>query len=75
MLFPLPADAPLTPADCTTVQLYVVPVTAPESAIDVVAPEHIACDVGVATTSGVGFTVITTMIAVPVHPLADGVMV
>ena len=74
MLLPLPADAPDTP-DCTTVHEKVVPLTLLLKAIDDAVPEQIVCDEGVATTLGVGLTVTTTVIGVPLHPLAVGVMV
>ena len=74
MLDPLDAEAPVTP-DCTTVQLKVVPATLLLNAMEVVAPEQIVCEDGVAVTTGVGLTVMTTMIGVPGHPFADGVMV
>jgi hypothetical protein len=38
-------------------------------------PEHIVCNAGVVVATGVGFTVITTTLAVPEHPLAAGVIV
>jgi hypothetical protein len=38
-------------------------------------PEQIVCDAGVAVTTGVGLTVITTVLVAPEHPLAVGVMV
>jgi hypothetical protein len=45
------------------------------SAMDVASPEQIAWDAGVATKTGIGFTVTTAVIAVPTHPFAEGVMV
>ena len=71
---PLPADAPDTP-DCTTVHEKVVPLTLLLKAIDDAVPEQIVWDEGVATTLGVGLTVTTTVIGVPLHPLAVGVIV
>mgnify|MGYP003439034216 CR=1 FL=1 len=41
----------------------------------VVAPLHIVCEAGNATTFGTGLTVTTTTIAVPLQPDAVGVMV
>jgi hypothetical protein len=74
MLVPLPALAPDT-FDCTTVQENVVPLTLLVNAIDVALPEQIVCDDGVAVTTGAGLTVITTVIGVPAHPFAVGVIV
>lgn len=68
------AVAPVTPL-CVTVQLYVVPVTAPDKAMAVAEPEQSVWDVGVAVTVGVGFTVTVTVTGVPEHPLAVGVIV
>src|SRR6185503_14123317 len=70
---PLPLLAPLTLAGALAVQVNVVPVTVPFSTTDVVDPEQIVC--GDAVTVGVGFTVTSTVIAVPVQPLANGVIV
>ena len=69
MLVPNPAVAPLTPL-CVTVQLYVAPVTPLPvlNAMAVVWPLQIVCDPGAAITSGLGFTVTTTLIGVPAHP-------
>ena len=69
MLDPLPADAPLTPL-CVTVHANVVPVTLLVRAIPLAVPEQIVCDAGVAVTTGVGFTVMVTVIGVPGQPLA-----
>ena len=71
---PEAAVAPVTP-DCVTVQLKVVPLTPPVSAMDVADPEQIVCAVGVAVTVGVGFTVMVTVTGVPEQPFADGVIV
>jgi hypothetical protein len=54
---PVPALAPDTPV-CTTVQAKVVPPILLVKAIDGATPEQTVCEEGVATTSGVGFTVI-----------------
>ena len=43
--------------------------------MDVVAPLQIVADAGVAVAIGNGFTVTTTVIGVPAHPLAVGVTV
>ena len=52
-----------------------MPVTVPLSAMDVVLPEQIVWVLGVAVTFGTGFTVTVTVIGVPGHPPAEGVMV
>ena len=74
MPVPVPALAPDTP-DCTTVHPYVVPATLLLSDTDDAVPEQIVSDAGVVVTTGVGFTVTTTVIGVPEHPLAVGVIV
>ena len=43
-------------------------------AMDVAVPEQIVCAVGVAVTTGIGFTVTVAVIGVPVQPLAVGVI-
>jgi hypothetical protein len=53
----------------------VVPVTVLVNAIDVAVFEQIVCVAGVAVATGLGFTVITTVIGVPGHPFAVGVIV
>lgn len=58
-----------------TVQLKVVPPTLEVRAILVVCPEQIVCELGVAVATGIGFTVIITVIGVPTHPFAVGVIV
>jgi len=73
MLLPEPSVAPVTPL-CTTVHANVVPVISDVKAMSVVAPLHIICDDGVAVTSGIGFTVITTSVDVPEQPFAVGVI-
>lgn len=45
------------------------------SATEVAVPEHIVCDAGVAVTTGIGLTVMTTVLADPAHPVAVGVTV
>ena len=53
-----------------------MPFTLPVSTIVIIAePVHILCDVGVATVFGVGLTTTVAVIAVPIQPLAVGVMV
>jgi hypothetical protein len=74
MLVPEAAVAPETP-DCTTVQEKVVPVTLLVRAMEEAVPEHIVCEPGVAVATGIGFTVIKTVIGVPAQPLAVGVTV
>jgi len=74
MFAPEDAVAPETP-DCTTVHAKVVPATLLLRATEVAVPEHIVCVPGVAVATGMGFTVITTVIGVPAHPLAVGVTV
>ena len=73
---PEPTNTPVTP-ESTRVQLYVAPPTpfVVLNAILVVAPLHMVCDAGNATTFGTGLTVTTTTIAVPVQPKAVGVIV
>lgn len=75
MEFPLPALAPVTPADETTVQVKVVPLTALLRAMEVVWPEQMVCAAGVAAATGIGLTVITTVMGAPGHPAAVGVTV
>ena len=74
MVVPEEALAPVTP-DCTAVHINVVPATGLLSATEVAVPLHIVCDAGVAVATGVGLTVITTVMGVPEHPLAVGVTV
>ena len=71
---PEDAVAPTTPA-CSAVHENVVPATGLLSATEVAVPLHIVCDAGVAVATGVGLTVITTVMGVPAHPLAVGVTV
>jgi len=74
MLLPAPSKAPVTPFDIA-VHANAVPVTFDVNVMPVVLPLHIACEDGVAITSGSGFTVITTSVGVPEQPLAVGVIV
>ena len=70
------AAMPVTKAVLFLVQLYVVPLTLLLNATGViVAPEHIVCVDGVATTFGVGFTSIVAVMGVPEQPVPVGVMV
>ena len=75
MLLPLPALAPDAPVCEVTVQAKVVPVTLLDNAMLVAVAEHIVWLEGVAVTTGLGLTVMVTVIGVPAHPLAVGVMV
>jgi hypothetical protein len=79
LISPLPLAAiPVTATVLSLVQLKVVPLTAPVNTIGVIAdPEHIDCDDGVATASGVGFTVmVNEQVAVlPVASVAVAVTV
>jgi hypothetical protein len=77
MLDPDPADAPVVPPDGLSLTIHekVVPVTLLAKAIEVMSPEQIIDEAGVAVAVGNGLTVITTLTGVPVHPLADGVTV
>ena len=76
MVVPVSEVAPLTPL-CTTVQLYVAPDTpfVVLNAMLVFDPLQIVWLAGKATTFGVGLTVTTTTIGVPLHPFDAGVMV
>ena len=76
MLLPLPSANPdAVPEVSAAVQENEEPGVALVRAIPVVPPEQMAWAAGVADTSGIGFTVITTVSAAPVHPLAEGMMV
>ena len=71
---PVPAVAPLEP-DSVTVHANVAPAGVELNAIPVDVPEQIVWLLGVATTTGVGFTVITTSIGVPTQVPKVGVTV
>ena len=71
---PVPAVAPLDP-DSVTVHANVAPAGVELNAIPVDVPEQIVWLLGVATTTGVGFTVITTSIGVPTQVPKVGVTV
>ena len=73
---PVPVDAPVTP-DCTTDQLNTVPVALLLNAIEVVAPEHIVDNAGlaVAEVPGSGLTVMLTVMEVAAQPFAVAVTV
>lgn len=73
---PEPADAPVNnPELVETVHANVVPETLLVKTIFGAVPEQIRSDAGVAVATGLGFTVITTVIGVPGQELADGVIV
>ena len=74
MVDPADAVAPVTPV-CATVQVNVVPVTLLVSSIEDAVAEQIVCEAGVAVAIGVGFTVMSTTLGVPLHPFAVGVTV
>ena len=71
---PFPSEAPDTPV-CTTVQLKVVAETVLVNAMEVAVPEQIVCAPGVAVATGIGLTVMVTVIEDPEQPSAVGVMV
>ena len=77
MVVPFPFVAPETlfSGESDTLQLNVVPITCPDNEMDVVFSEQMVWLVGEAFTVGVGFTVIITVIASPVQPLATGTIV
>ena len=77
VILPNPLAAiPVTEPVLFLVQLYAAPLTLLLNATGViVAPEHIVCVDGVATTLGVGFTSIVAVIGVPAQLFAVGVMV
>jgi hypothetical protein len=73
-ILPVP-DAPRPMPGSVLVQPYVVPLTAPLKFTAVEAmPLHNTWLVG-AVTVGVGFTVITKLAVLPVHPLAAGITI
>lgn len=74
IVVPLPGPAPEAPL-CVAVQENVVPLTLLVRAMDVEVPEQIVWLAGVVVISGIGFTVMVTVIGVPLQPLADGVIV
>ena len=70
-MLPLPdAAIPVTVAVLSRVQLYVVPLTGPVTAMVVIdPPEQTVCDDGVAElTDGVGLTVIVNVTGAPGQP-------
>ncbi len=74
MTVPELADAPVTFV-CVTVQAKVAPPVVLLMVTELVLPEQIDCEDGVAVTVGIGFTVTTAVMAVPGHPPAVGVIV
>lgn len=70
------AAIPVAVTVLSLVHVKVVPVTALDNTIGVIAiPEQTACDAGVAIALGIGFTSTVAVIAGPAQPLADGIMV
>jgi hypothetical protein len=60
---------PVVPGVAVAVQLKVAPLTAELNVTKAeLVPEHIVCGPGAIVTSGVGLTVISTVIGVPAHP-------
>jgi hypothetical protein len=78
ILFPVPLlKPPAVPLNGVAVHAKVVPATlfGLLMLIEVVAPLQMVWLAGVASTFGIGFTVTSTVMGIPGHPLADGVMV
>jgi hypothetical protein len=77
ILLPVPLAAiPVAVAVLFLVHANVVPDTPLVNAIAVIGvPVHTVCDAGVATATGIGFTVTGTVTAGPLQPFAAGVMV
>ena len=68
LMLPLPLAAIPVTVRLSLVQLYTVPAILPLFTMVVIAePEQMVCDDGVATASGIGFTVTVAVIAVPVQ--------
>ncbi len=55
--------------------MKVAPATLLVNAILLAVPVHIDCEDGIAVVTGIGFTVIVTLIEAPVHPPTVGVIV
>jgi hypothetical protein len=73
---PEPAEAPVNkPELVETVHVKVVPEMLLVRTIFGAVPEQIRSEDGVATATGLGLTVITTVIGAPGQELADGVIV
>ena len=68
-MLPEPDVAPLTPF-CVTVHEYVAPLTSDVKVIVGAVLLHIVCDVGVAVTFGIGFTVMVIIFDVAGEPVA-----
>ena len=70
------AAIPVTATALSLVQAYVVPLTAPDNTIVLIAfAEQMVCEAGVATASGVGLTKTVAVIAAPGQLFAVGVIV
>ena len=66
MLFPLPSENPVAvPEVSAAVQVKAAPAAVLDSEIAADPPEQMAWETGTAVISGRGFTVTTTVIAVP----------
>ena len=75
-MLPLPLENPVAiPEVRAEVQTKFVPFIVLAKEILVAPPVQMVCMTGVAVITGAGLTVTTTIIAEPVHPLAEGVMV
>ena len=76
MADPLAFEFPVSSGDdADDVQAKEVPDTPEVNAMEAAASLHTACEEGVATAFGVGFTVTALVIALPEHPFAVGVIV
>ena len=78
LILPAPfAAIPVTATVLSLTQLYDVAGTAPDNTIVVIGvPEQTVCDAGVATASGIGFTVIVPVaVTAPLQPPPVGVTV
>jgi hypothetical protein len=71
---PDPAEPPVTP-DETTVQANVAPLTPELNAIPDTCALQMVCDEGVSVSTGIGFTVSTTVVVFPTQEPAVGVIV
>ena len=71
------AAIPVTATVLSLTQLYVVAGTAPDNTIVVIGvPEQTVCDAGVATASGIGFTVLVPVaVTAPLQPPPVGVTI
>lgn len=77
LIFPEPLVLiPVTVTPLFLVQLYVVPLALLLSIfVEIVAPEQIVCEDGVASALGMGLTNTVAVIGLPTQPLAIGVIV